>query len=75
MQRPKKTARYDEDDPEAYKDMPVPDKVGGLNTTSSCCQLFAWTGAAYDDLKVWGRPGFFQLELLDMCVYCDLVGE
>uniref|UniRef100_A0A3Q3WB73 Sas10 C-terminal domain-containing protein n=1 Tax=Mola mola TaxID=94237 RepID=A0A3Q3WB73_MOLML len=44
VQRPKKTARYDEDDPEAYKDMPVPDKVGGLNTTSSCCQLFAWTG-------------------------------
>ncbi|TDH13842.1 hypothetical protein EPR50_G00037850 [Perca flavescens] len=26
IQRPKKTERYDEDDPEAYKNMPVPDK-------------------------------------------------
>lgn len=26
MQRPKKTSNYDEDDPEAYKEMPVPDK-------------------------------------------------
>uniref|UniRef100_A0A8D3BNF9 UTP3 small subunit processome component n=1 Tax=Scophthalmus maximus TaxID=52904 RepID=A0A8D3BNF9_SCOMX len=27
LQRPKKTERHDEDDPEAYKNMPVPDKV------------------------------------------------
>ncbi|XP_070704793.1 something about silencing protein 10 [Pempheris klunzingeri] len=26
IQRPKKTERYDEDDPKAYRDMPVPDK-------------------------------------------------
>ena len=55
VQRPKKTVRYDEDDPEAYKDMPVPDKVGGLNTNSSWCQLLAWIGAAYNELKVCGR--------------------
>ncbi|KAF3690000.1 Something about silencing protein 10 [Channa argus] len=30
VQRPKKTQHYDEDDPEAYKEMPVPDKVIGL---------------------------------------------
>lgn len=30
VQRPKKSERYDEDDPEAYKNMPVPDKVGEL---------------------------------------------
>lgn len=27
VQRPKKKEEYDEDDPEAYKDLPVPDKV------------------------------------------------
>ncbi|XP_031710795.1 something about silencing protein 10 isoform X2 [Anarrhichthys ocellatus] len=30
--RPKKTERYDEDDPEAYKSMPVPDKNSSLYT-------------------------------------------
>uniref|UniRef100_A0A8C4DHQ6 UTP3 small subunit processome component n=1 Tax=Dicentrarchus labrax TaxID=13489 RepID=A0A8C4DHQ6_DICLA len=29
VRRPKKTERFDEDDPEAYKNMPVPDKVRG----------------------------------------------
>lgn len=27
VQRPKKREQYDEDDPEAYKGMPAPDKV------------------------------------------------
>ncbi|XP_056261242.1 something about silencing protein 10 [Seriola aureovittata] len=31
-QRPKKTERYDEDDPEAYKNMPVPDKKSSQYT-------------------------------------------
>ncbi|KAM6947453.1 LOW QUALITY PROTEIN: something about silencing protein 10-like [Lycodopsis pacificus] len=30
--RPKKTERYDEDDPEAYKSMPVPDKNSSMYT-------------------------------------------
>lgn len=32
IQRPKKTQRYDEDDPEAYKNMPVPDKKSSQYT-------------------------------------------
>lgn len=32
VRRPKKTERYDEDDPEAYKDMPVPDKKSSQYT-------------------------------------------
>ncbi|XP_071349298.1 something about silencing protein 10 [Trachinotus anak] len=31
-QRPKQTGQYDEDDPEAYKDMPVPDKKSSQYT-------------------------------------------
>lgn len=31
--RPGKTEVYDEDDPEAYKDMPVPDKVRHADTS------------------------------------------
>uniref|UniRef100_A0A8C4DG26 UTP3 small subunit processome component n=1 Tax=Dicentrarchus labrax TaxID=13489 RepID=A0A8C4DG26_DICLA len=33
VRRPKKTERFDEDDPEAYKNMPVPDKVRGRSVT------------------------------------------
>ncbi|KAM9361157.1 something about silencing protein 10 [Symphorus nematophorus] len=32
VQRPKKTEQYDEDDPEAYSDMPVPDKKSSQYT-------------------------------------------
>uniref|UniRef100_A0A8D3D9C0 UTP3 small subunit processome component n=1 Tax=Scophthalmus maximus TaxID=52904 RepID=A0A8D3D9C0_SCOMX len=32
LQRPKKTERHDEDDPEAYKNMPVPDKKSSQYT-------------------------------------------
>lgn len=31
QRRPKKVEEYDEDDPEAYRNMPVPDKVDELS--------------------------------------------
>lgn len=36
VQRPNKKVQYDEDDPEAYKSMPVPDKVRVLLVQVIC---------------------------------------
>lgn len=39
VQRPKKKEQYDEDDPEAYKGMPVPDKVRVLLFQVTVCAV------------------------------------
>lgn len=67
IQRPKKTDRYDEDDPEAYKNMPVPDKVRGLSRGSvtagyKCCCL--------PELEYTDRKSHYSLYV---CCYTDRV--